>query len=66
MPKPTLSGLLGLIVLIIYEFSEYQARNVRFYSRYPAIVRGAFYGILALLILIGTSNVQAQFIYFQF
>ena len=66
MPKPTLSGLLGLIVLIIYEFSEYQARNVRFYSQYPAIVRGAFYGILALLILIGTSNVQAQFIYFQF
>ena len=66
MPKPTLSALLGLIVLIIYEFAEYQARNVRFYSRYPAIVRGAFYGILALLILIGTSNVQAQFIYFQF
>jgi alginate O-acetyltransferase complex protein AlgI len=66
MPKPTLSGLLGLIVLILYEFAEYQAKNVRFYSHYPAILRGAFYGVLTLLILIGTSNVQAQFIYFQF
>jgi hypothetical protein len=66
MPKPTFSGLLGLLVLIIYEFAEYQARNVHFYSRYPAILRGAFYGILTLLILMGTSNVSAQFIYFQF
>ena len=66
MPKPTLSGLLGLMVLILYEFFEYQAQTSRFYSRFPAFVRGAFYGVLALLILIGTSNVQAQFIYFQF
>ncbi|HEY9641328.1 MAG TPA: MBOAT family O-acyltransferase, partial [Coleofasciculaceae cyanobacterium] len=66
MPKPTFSGLLGLSVLIIYELAEYQAENVRFYSRYPAVLRGAFYGILTLLILMGTSNVSAQFIYFQF
>jgi alginate O-acetyltransferase complex protein AlgI len=66
MPKPTFSGLLGLFVLIAYEFAEYQANNVRFYSRYPALLRGAFYGILTLLILMGTSNVSAQFIYFQF
>ncbi|MBW4657212.1 MAG: MBOAT family protein [Drouetiella hepatica Uher 2000/2452] len=66
MPKPNLSGLLGLAVLIIYEFAEYSVNRVHFYRQYPALLRGAFYAILTLLILMGTSNAPAQFIYFQF
>jgi alginate O-acetyltransferase complex protein AlgI len=66
MPKPTLSGMMGLAVLIAYEFIEYGGNTVHFYRQYPAILRGAFYAILTLLILMGTSNAPAQFIYFQF
>ncbi|HEY9626392.1 MAG TPA: MBOAT family O-acyltransferase [Coleofasciculaceae cyanobacterium] len=66
MPKPTLSGLFGLAVLILYELTEYSINKVHFYRQYPALLRGAFYAILTLLILMGTSNAPAQFIYFQF
>ncbi|MBI4783611.1 MAG: MBOAT family protein [Oscillatoriophycideae cyanobacterium NC_groundwater_1537_Pr4_S-0.65um_50_18] len=66
MPKPTLSGLFGLTVLILYELTEYSINKVHFYRQYPALLRGAFYAILTLLILMGTSNAPAQFIYFQF
>jgi len=66
MPKPTLSGMIGLAVLILYEFIEYNVNKVHFYRQYPALLRGAFYAVLTLLILMGTSNAPAQFIYFQF
>ena len=66
MPKPNLSGLMGLAVLIVYEFAEHSVNKVHFYRQYPALLRGAFYAILTLLILMGTSNAPAQFIYFQF
>lgn len=66
MPKPTLSGLWGIPVLIGYEFIQYHSNNPHFYRYYPAMVRGTFYAILTILILIGTSNAPAQFIYFQF
>lgn len=66
MPKPTLPTLIGLPLLLVYETFEYFAGTVHFYARYPSLIRGAFYAILTLLIIMGTSNASAQFIYFQF
>jgi alginate O-acetyltransferase complex protein AlgI len=64
--KPTLPALMGLPLLLLYEASEYYAGTVHFYARFPSLLRGAFYAILTLLIIMGTSNAPAQFIYFQF
>jgi D-alanyl-lipoteichoic acid acyltransferase DltB (MBOAT superfamily) len=66
MPKPSLSGLIGLPLLIIYEVIEYQFKDVHFYLRFRPFVRGAFYAILMTIILMGVSNAPEQFIYFQF
>ena len=66
IPKPSLAGLLGIPILIIYELLEYNASNKYFYLRYPEIIRGAFYAVITTIILIGMSNAPTQFIYFQF
>jgi len=66
MSKPTLPALIGLPLLLLYETFEYYAGTVHFYDRYPSLIRGALYAILTLLIIMGTSNAPAQFIYFQF
>jgi alginate O-acetyltransferase complex protein AlgI len=66
IPKPTLPALIGLPLLLFYEAWEYFAANVHFYVRLPSLIRGAFYAALTLLIIMGTSNAPAQFIYFQF
>ena len=66
MQKPTLPALIGLPLLLVYETFEYFTGTVHFYARYPSLIRGAFYAILTLLIIMGTSNASAQFIYFQF
>jgi alginate O-acetyltransferase complex protein AlgI len=64
--KPTLPALIGLPLLLLYEVFEYYAGSVYFYTRLPSLLRGAFYAVLTLLIIMGTSNAPAQFIYFQF
>jgi alginate O-acetyltransferase complex protein AlgI len=66
MPKPTLPALIGLPLLLLYEAFEYYAGTVHFYDRFPSFIRGVFYAVLTLLIIMGTSNASAQFIYFQF
>ncbi|GBF80747.1 acyltransferase [Aphanothece sacrum FPU1] len=66
IPKPSLSGLLGLPVLIIYEIIENYFNNTHFYLRFRPVVKGAFYAILMTMILMGVSNEPQQFIYFQF
>ncbi|MBW4552589.1 MAG: MBOAT family protein [Aphanocapsa sp. GSE-SYN-MK-11-07L] len=65
MPKPGLSVLLGIPILIGYELLEYLSRKpVLSYVNIP--VRSAFYATLILILLMGGSNEPAQFIYSQF
>ncbi|HMB02296.1 MAG TPA: MBOAT family O-acyltransferase, partial [Isosphaeraceae bacterium] len=66
MMRPTLAAMLGLPFLIGYEAIEYAAGSPRFYQAPPRPVRGALYGLLVFLTLLGTSNEPTQFIYFQF
>lgn len=64
--KPTFAGLLGLPLLMIYEFVEYNNGNPNFYVKLPSVFRGVLYAILMTIIIMGMSNEPEQFIYFQF
>ena len=66
IPKPPLPALLGIPLLIGYEFLEYQTDNPYFYRRYPTPARGTLYAALIIILLMGESNAPAQFIYSQF
>jgi len=66
VPRPTFSALLGMPLLVAYEIIEYRAGTVHWYARMPVVFRGALYAVMVLLIVLGTSNAPAQFIYFQF
>jgi hypothetical protein len=64
--KPTFAGLIGLPVLIIYEFCEYFTNDYTFYLKLPSLWRGALCGLLIFITIMGMSNESSQFIYFQF
>jgi D-alanyl-lipoteichoic acid acyltransferase DltB (MBOAT superfamily) len=66
MSRPTLAAMLGLSILIPYEFAQHFAGSPQFYRRLPRPIRGALYATFVLAILLGTSNEPTQFIYFQF
>lgn len=66
MRKPTLAGMIGVIVLIIYELTEYNLKDTCFYKRFPVPIRAGLYALMLFIIFMGTSNAPVQFIYFQF
>ncbi|MBS0479497.1 MAG: MBOAT family protein [Proteobacteria bacterium] len=64
---PPLSTLLGMVVLAAWEIGQYRAGgDGRFYQRYPAWTVGFAMAAMTFLLVMGTSNAPAQFIYFQF
>lgn len=66
MHAPTLAGAIGVLVLLVYELTEYNLDDVHFYRRLPAPIRAGLYALMSFIILMGTSNAPVQFIYFQF
>jgi hypothetical protein len=66
MSRPTLAGLVGLPLLFMMEVLQYRAGTPRFDRAYAPFTRGALYAFMLVTIVLGMSNVQAQFIYFQF
>ena len=63
---PRMSALLGLALLIPMEIIQYWKADAHYYQRFPVPLRGCFIAALIVVIMIGTSNEPAQFIYFQF
>lgn len=66
VPNPPLPTILGLGLLLLFDFSHYLTNDAQFYRRWPSPVRGAFYASTAFVLLLGLSNESTQFIYFQF
>ncbi|MFG0250466.1 MAG: MBOAT family O-acyltransferase, partial [Phycisphaeraceae bacterium JB051] len=66
MRKPTLAGMLGVLVLIVYELTENNLKDTCFYKRFPVPIRAGLYALMIFIIFMGTSNAPVQFIYFQF
>ncbi|MGK7942100.1 MAG: MBOAT family protein [Crocosphaera sp.] len=66
LSNPTMAGLFGLPLLIVYELFEYLQKSPHFYLNLPATLRGMLYALFTTLIIMGMSNEPEQFIYFQF
>ncbi|WP_202951048.1 MBOAT family O-acyltransferase [Fortiea contorta] len=66
VPKPPLSALMGIPVLIGYEILGYIFGKPDFRYRFPIPARAAFYAIVIFILLMGQSNAPTQFIYSTF
>lgn len=65
--RPALSAVVGVVLLISWELAQYnRGGEARFYRAIPTAVTGLAIALMVFLILMGTSNEPAQFIYFQF
>nr|WP_303652457.1 MBOAT family O-acyltransferase [Paludisphaera mucosa] len=64
--KPTTAGVFGLPLLVAFECLEYAYGTRVFYRSLPVPIRAALYATLLFILILGTSNVATQFIYFQF
>jgi D-alanyl-lipoteichoic acid acyltransferase DltB (MBOAT superfamily) len=64
---PPLSTLLGIVVLAVWEMGQFRfGGDGRFYQRFPAWAIGLVIALMVFLLVMGSSNAPAQFIYFQF
>lgn len=66
LPPPPLSALLGIVVLGIYELIEHRQGQEKTYQAWIPALQGLFYALLIFIVLMGSSNAPAQFIYTQF
>ncbi len=64
--KPTTSAILGMVVLAGLQFADYRAGRLESFLRWRPALQGLLYAILLFILVMGTSNAPAQFIYFQF
>lgn len=64
---PPLSTLLGVMLLAGWEFAQFRSGgDGKFYQKFHAWAIGLMVALMVFLIVMGTSNAPAQFIYFQF
>lgn len=65
--RPAVSAVAGVLLLIAWEIAQYnRGGDARFYRALPTAITGLAAALMVFLILMGTSNEPAQFIYFQF
>jgi len=64
--KPTTSAILGIAILAIMQVCDYRTGRLESFLAWRPTVQGVLYAILIFILLMGTSNAPAQFIYFQF
>jgi alginate O-acetyltransferase complex protein AlgI len=66
MPKPPLSAIAGLGILIVLQLAEWRDGRQECFRFWPRPLQGALYAAILFVLVMGTSNAPAQFIYFQF
>ena len=64
--QPSLATMLGVLVLLMYDFLAYRSGRATFYRAWPAPLRAGLYATLLFLTLMGLANARSAFIYFQF
>ena len=64
--QPSLATMLGIVVLLSYDFLAYRSGRATFYRAWPAPLRAGLYATLVFLTLMGLANARSAFIYFQF
>ena len=66
MAKPPIATLIGIFVLLVYDFSAYRSDRATFYRAWPVPVRSAVYATIVFATIMGLANQRSAFIYFQF
>ena len=66
VPRPPLATLVGVLLLVLVDSFQFATGDDKFYRRWPAPLRGAFYAALFFTLAMGMCNEPSQFIYFQF
>jgi alginate O-acetyltransferase complex protein AlgI len=66
VPKPSLSTLLGLPVLLVFDLLAYRADHEQPQRNWGLVSRAGLYALLLVLIVMGMANSRSSFIYFQF
>jgi alginate O-acetyltransferase complex protein AlgI len=63
---PTMSALLGIVVLGILQLYDYRSGCLESFRYWHPPLQGVLYATLLFILIMGTSNAPVQFIYFQF
>lgn len=66
MPTPPFAALLGIGLLFFWDVFTEWTGEVRFYRRWPMVVRAGLYGAMIHLLAFGGATTPSAFIYFQF
>lgn len=66
MPAPPFPALLGMLFLFGWDVLTERSGNVRFYSGWPLVIRGALWASMIYLFAFGATTTTSSFIYFQF
>ena len=66
LPTPALPALLGVPLLFVLQVIEYRDGRPDYLRHWPRVTQGVIYAAMIFILLMGTSNAPAQFIYFQF
>ena len=66
IPRPPLSALIGVPLLIMIEALTFRCDSAEFYRRWPRVLQGVLFGAIVITMLLGMSNAGSDFIYFQF
>ena len=66
LTKPTTSALVGIAVLSFLQLADYRKGRLESFTLWRLPLQGALYATLIFILIMGTSNAPAQFIYFQF
>lgn len=66
LARPPLATLLGIVVLVAYDFAAYRSGRATFYRSLAPWARAGLYAVLGFLTLMGLAAERSAFIYFQF
>jgi D-alanyl-lipoteichoic acid acyltransferase DltB (MBOAT superfamily) len=66
MPLPPFASLLGMGMLLVWDILVERSGDVRFYARWPMLVRAGLYAGMIYLLAFGATTQTSAFIYFQF
>ncbi len=64
--KPSLATMIGVVLLVAYDFMAYRSERATFYRAWPVPVRSALYAVMLFVMIMGFANARSAFIYFQF
>lgn len=66
IPEPPIAAFLGIAFLLVWDILTERSGDVRFYLRWPPIVRAGVYAGMIYLFAFGSTTATSAFIYFQF